>query len=101
MWACTNPIKSLWRRISLEFLVEVERQSVRVYIACRKYVSKAISRHAECDVMQPPAVDLHGGHILKHTTAARQSVAAAKSALALAWCKQQTCPTCDEGCGGM
>ena len=28
MWSCGNPIKSLWRRISLEFLVEVSAATI-------------------------------------------------------------------------
>ena len=31
MWACGNPVKSLWRRISLEFLVEVRTCASRVF----------------------------------------------------------------------
>ena len=31
MWSCGNPIRSLWRRISLEFLVEVSASHHCVY----------------------------------------------------------------------
>ncbi len=31
MWSCGSPIKSLWRRISLEFLVEVSTATIAAF----------------------------------------------------------------------
>ncbi|CAK0740905.1 hypothetical protein CVIRNUC_001286 [Coccomyxa viridis] len=62
MWACTNPIKSLWRRISLEFLVELpllrERWRTILLGAIFQYVH-AMSTQLAHRMHRPLAEPLH------------------------------------------